>query len=65
MHLGGKRMGSIAYWVYMEIIYSLGAITVFGVMAVGIYFGIWKELVMGTIALWSLATIVMARESNL
>lgn len=65
MHLGGKRMGSIAYWVYMEIVYSLGAIAIFIVMAVGIYFGIWKELVIGSIALWSLATVVIARESNM
>lgn len=65
LHLGGKRNGSIAYWVYMEIVYSAGAITVFGIMMIGIYLGIWKELVVGTIALWSLATIVIARESNL
>lgn len=65
LHLGGKRMGSIAFWVYMEIIYSLGAIFIFGVMAVGVYFGIWKELVLVTISLWSIATIVMARESNM
>jgi hypothetical protein len=65
IHLGGKRMGSIAFWAYMEIIYSLGAIAIFGLMAIGVYLGIWKELVIGTIALWSLATIVMARESNL
>jgi MFS family permease len=65
LHLGGKRMGSIAFWVYMEIIYSMGAILMFSVMGLGIYLGIWKELVIGTIALWSLASIVMARESNL
>lgn len=65
LHLGGKRMGSIAFWVYMEIIYSLGAILLFGIMAVGVYFDVWKELVLGSIALWSLATIVIARESNI
>ena len=65
LHLGGKRNGSIAYWVYMEIVYSFGAIILFSIMLLGIYLGIWKELVIGTIALWSLATIVMARESNL
>ncbi len=65
LHLGGKRMGSIAFWVYMEIIYSFGTLFIFGVMAVGVYFGIWKELVLITISLWSLATIVMARESNM
>ena len=65
LHLGGKRMGSIAYWVYMEVIYSIGAITLFGTMAIGIYFDIWQEMVLMTIALWSLVTIVIARESNL
>lgn len=65
LHLGGKRMGSIAFWVYMEVIYSAGTLFLFGVMAVGIYFNVWKELVLSTIALWSLGTIVMARESNL
>ena len=65
LHLGGKRMGSIAFWVYMEIVYSIGVIFIFGVMAIGIYWGNWKEMVLITIALWSLATIVIARESNL
>lgn len=65
LHLGGRRMGSIAYWVYIEIMYSLGTVFLFGVMALGIYTGFWKELVFATIALWSLATIVIARESNM
>lgn len=65
LHLGGKRMGSIAFWVYMEVIYSIAAIFIFGVMAVGIYFGNWKEMVLITISLWSLVTVVIARESNL
>lgn len=65
LHLGGKRMGSIAFWVYMEVIYSAGAIFIFSIVAVGVYFEIWKELALGSIALWSLATIVIARESNL
>lgn len=64
-HLGGKRMGSIAYWVYSQAIYSVGAIFLFGVMGIGIYFGVWKELVLVTIALWSLGSMVAARESNL
>jgi MFS family permease len=65
LHLGGKRAGSIAYWVYMEVVYSMGAIFLFTLMGIGIYFSIWRELVIGTIALWSLATMVIARESNL
>lgn len=65
IHLGGKRMGSIAYWVYLEVIYSVGTVFIFAVMMLGIYFGIWKEMVLVTIALWSLTTIVAARESNM
>ncbi|HBD02309.1 MAG: Major facilitator superfamily [Microgenomates group bacterium GW2011_GWC1_46_16] len=65
LHLGGKRMDSIAYWVYIEIMYSLGAIGIFGIMAMGVYWGIWKELVLVSIALWSLATLLIAKESNL
>lgn len=65
LHLGGKRMGSIAYWVYLEIVYSTATLFIFGVMAVGIYFGNWKELVLITLSLWSLATVVIARESNM
>lgn len=64
-HLGGRRMGSIAFWVYLQAVYSLGAIFLFGVMAIGIYFSIWKELVLVTIALWSLGSMAAARESNL
>ena len=58
-------MGSIAFWVYMEVVYSMGAIFIFSIMGLGVYLGIWKELVIGSIALWSLATIVIARESNI
>lgn len=65
LHLGGRRMGSIAYWVYMEIVYSLGAIGLFVVMIVGVYFGVWKEMALTTAALWTLASIVIARESNI
>jgi len=65
LHLGGKRMDSIAYWVYIEIVYSVGAIGIFLVMAMGVYWGIWKAMVLVSIALWSLATLVIAKESNL
>jgi hypothetical protein len=64
-HLGGKRMGSIAFWVYMEVAYSVGAIFLFCVMILGVYFGVWKEMVLSTIAVWSLASMVLARESNM
>jgi hypothetical protein len=65
LHLGGRRMASIAYWVYMEIVYSLGAIVLFVVMLVGVYYGLWKEMALLTAALWTLASIVIARESNI
>lgn len=65
LHLGGKRMGSIAFWVYMEVVYSVGVVFIFGIMATGIYYGNWKEMVLITISLWSLVTVVMGRESNL
>jgi len=64
-HLGGKRMGSIAFWVYMQAVYTMGVIFILGVMAIGVYFDIWKELVLITIALWSLGSILVARESNM
>jgi hypothetical protein len=64
-HLGGKRMGSIAFWVYAEMIYSLAVIGIMGVMLVGVYWGVWKELTFATISVWVLASIVLGRESNL
>ena len=64
-HLGGKRMGSIAYWVYMEMVYSLGAIMIFVLMGLGIWYGIWTTVVVLSAATWSLVAIVAARESNL
>jgi hypothetical protein len=65
MHLGGKRMGSIAFWVYNEMIYSISSIVIFGLMIVGVYFGIWKPLLFLTISMWVLARVVQARESNM
>lgn len=63
--LGGKRMGSIAYWVYAEMMYSIMAIWLFGMVAVGWYLGIWREVFMILAAFWVLISIIMARESNL
>ena len=63
--LGGKRMGSIAYWVYGEMIYSLMAIGLFLMVGVSAWYGIWKELFMILASFWVLISIVMARESNL
>jgi MFS family permease len=65
LHLGGKRMGSIAFWVYGEMIYSISAIGIFSLLIVGVYFGIWKELTFLTIAMWVVFSLVQARESNL
>ena len=64
-HLGGKRMGSIAFWVYNEIMYSLAAVLLFSLMVVGIYFEVWKPLLFLTIAWWVLVSVVQARETNL
>ncbi len=65
MHLGGKRMGSIAFWVYNEMAYSISSIVFFGLMIVGVYLDIWKVLLFLTISAWVLASVVQARESNL
>ncbi len=64
-HLGGKRMGSIAFWVYGEMVYSLAAILFMGLLCVGAWYGIWKELIFLSISLWVLASMIMGRESNL
>lgn len=63
--LGGKRMGSMAYWVYGEMMYSIMAIGLFGITGIGAYFGIWKETFMILASFWVLVSIVMARESNM
>lgn len=63
--LGGKRMGSMAYWVYGEIMYSIMAIGLFGITGIGAYFGIWRETFMILASFWVLVSIVMARESNM
>ncbi len=65
LHLGGKRMGSIAFWVYGEMLYSVSAILLFSLMIVGVYFGVWKELLFITISVWVLASVVQARESSM
>lgn len=64
-HLGGKRMGSIAFWVYLQMMYSLVSIGLFGLMIVGIYWGVWKEILFVTTSLWVLVSMVQARESNM
>lgn len=63
--LGGKRMGSMAYWVYGEMMYSIMALGLFGITGIGAYFGIWRETFMILASFWVLVSIVMARESNM
>ncbi len=63
--LGGKRMGSIAYWVYGEMMYSIMTIGLFTAVGVGVGLGVWKEVFMILASFWVLISIVMARESNL
>ncbi len=65
LHLGGKRMGSIAFWVYNEIAYSAASVFIFILMIVGVYCGVWKELVFLSSAWWVLVSVVQARETNL
>lgn len=63
--LGGKRMHEIAYFTYREMIFSLAAMGVCVMWVVGAWYGIWRELIFGSTALWVLLSIVQARESNL
>lgn len=63
--LGGERMGSIAYWVYGEMMYSIMTIILFGSVAVGAWYGIWREIFIMMASFWVLVSIVMARESNM
>lgn len=63
--LGGKRMHEIAYFTYREMVYSLAAIFYGGLWIVGAYYGVWKELLFLTTAVWTLASVVQGRESNL
>ena len=64
-HVGGKRMGSIAFWVYLQMTYSIVALFAFTIMIVGIYFGVWKELLFLSAAWWVLVSMVQARESTM
>lgn len=63
--LGGMRMGSIAYFVYEEMIYSIMVIFLMGIVAIGAWYDVWKEMAFLTAAVWMIASTVMARESNL
>ncbi len=63
--LGGQRMGSIAYWVYGEMMYSIMTIGLFALVAIGVWYGVWREIFMLLASFWVLVSIVMARESNL
>lgn len=63
--LGGMRMGSIAYWVYSEIVYSIAVVAMMSAMILGAWIGIWRELIFVLAALWGLLGMVQARESNM
>lgn len=65
MFLGGKRMSEIAYFTYREMVSSLAAVLVFSGMVVGVYFGVWKEIVFAMAAMWVLLGVIQGRESNL
>lgn len=63
--LGGKRMHEIAFYTYKEMTFSLAAIGFCLLWIVGAWYGVWKELLFLTAAVWTLAAIVQGRESNL
>lgn len=63
--LGGKRMGTIAYYVYGEMIYSITVIILMALFALGIYATMWREVVYMIAAGWLLTSVVLARESNM
>lgn len=63
--LGGERMGSIAYWVYGEMMYSIMTIILFVSVAIGAWYGIWREIFIIMASFWGIVSIVMARESNM
>ncbi|MEI6690407.1 MAG: MFS transporter [bacterium] len=63
--LGGRRMGSIAYYVYSEMIYSIFAVVLMVIMMLGAEYNIWREIIMMVCASWVLISVVVARESNL
>jgi hypothetical protein len=63
--LGGKRMGTIAFYVYSEMIYSIGVIVLMALFAIGIYAQMWREMVYMVGAGWILSSVVLARESNM
>lgn len=63
--LGGMRMGSIAYWVYVEIVYSSMAIIMMSLLIIGAWFSVWKELFLLMASTWAIIGMVQARESNL
>lgn len=63
--LGGMRMGSIAYWVYAEMVYSASAVGLMAAVIAGVWFGVWREAAFVLASVWVLVSLVMARESNL
>lgn len=65
IYLGGKRMSEIAYFTYREMAYSIASVVLLGLMIVGVFFGVWKEIVFITASFWVLLSAVQARESNM
>jgi len=63
--IGGKRMHEIAYYTYKQMTYSIGVIMVCLMWIVGAKYGVWKEIIFVSASLWTLLSIVQARESNL
>jgi hypothetical protein len=63
--LGGERMGSIAYWVYGEMMYSIMTIGLFVAVGISAWYGVWREVFSIMAAFWVVVSIVIARESNI
>jgi hypothetical protein len=63
--LGGKRMGSILYWVYGEMMYSMMTILLFSLVMIGAWYGVWQQMFMILASFWVLVSMVMAKESNM
>lgn len=64
-YLGGKRMSEIAYYTYSEMMYSVAVLMILSIMAIGAYYGVWREVVIVTASFWVIVSMVQSRESNM
>lgn len=64
-HLGGKRMGSISFWVYMQMVYSITSLFICLVFIAAIFLSVWKPVLFLMITVFVILSAVQAKESNL